>query len=679
MATGREPAVDEIVAARVAASMSLVRALLIASLAVLLLFGAYEVLLATWLSDADPEVLRVLHSVRGALTALVVAGMAIWLILRDGPPLLAAGPLPEDGAADERLAPEQKRLHYARWFILMRWIAIVVAMLAVVMAVDIAELLPGRVSPSLMGLIACLAILNLGYSIYLRVWLTASVGFLMVQVYVDLIVLVMLLHYSGGIENPLSPLLLLHVIIAGIILSRTHAYVVAAVASVLFGLLAWGECTGVLPHYLLSLFPHDHINGIVRHAAHDPLYASSRVALQTLILFLVAYFTTTLVDRIRADERRLEAQTDRALAQAQTLERALDTTGTALCLCDRELQPFWANARWTEWVQHTPELSCSVRSSGSSAISTLQDGIVRNDEISGVCAADQAGAAHERRVYHVTTAPVRDRAGQISQVVTLARDITEQHDAQARALHAERLAAVGELAGQVAHEVNNPIAIISAKARLLLGDRAEPLPPKAAQEVMKITELTDRVARIAQGLLSYCRPAPGARIPLDVAMPLRRARAYVDTRALDEGVLICDELPHHLPYVHANAAELEQVFLNIFLNALDAMPDGGRLQIHAEVTPAVDVGATPFIVVRIADTGVGVPAALRARLFEPFLTTKGRNGSGLGLAICQGLVRSHGGEIELESEPGRGTCVTVRLPASIRSHLRPGEQVESHV
>ena len=659
MAAGREPDVDPMVAARLTASMSLLRVLLGASAAVLLLFGVYEVLLATWLSDADAGLRSLFHDVRAGATALIVAGVAGWLILRDGPPLLAAGPLPLDGVTGGRVDPEQKRLHYARWFIIMRWIAIVVAILAVVGAVDIAELLPARVSPSLMGLIACLTILNLGYSLYLRMEGPATVGFLMVQVYVDLLFLIAMLHYSGGIENPLSPLLLLHVIIAGIVLSRMHAYVVAAVASVLFGLLAWGECTGVLPHYLLSLFPHEHINGIVRHAAHDPLYAASRVTLQTLILFLVAYFTTTLVDRIRADERQLEKQADRALAQAQTLERALDTTGTALCLCDRELHPYWSNARWTEWVAHTPELSCIMRSCGSPATSTLQDGIVRSDEVSS---SGEAGESPDNanRVFHVTTAPVRDRTGQISQVVTLARDVTEQHAAQARALRAERLAAVGELAGQVAHEVNNPIAIISAKVRLLLAAQPGTLTPKAVQELTKVADLADRVARIAQGLLSYCRPAPGTRMPIDPALPLRRALAYVDARAAAAAVQLCDELPPRLPHVNANAAELEQVFLNVLLNALDAMPDGGRLQLRAEMTTAA--AGTSDVALHIEDTGIGVPPELRAHVFEPFLTTKGRNGSGLGLSICQGLVRSHGGEIDLASEPGRGTCVTVRLP-----------------
>jgi signal transduction histidine kinase len=641
------------------AGVALYRPMLAAFVTVLLLFAVFEVVEKLWLDGVEDGLLQLLHRVRAGAAALVTIGVASWLLLREGPPLLAAGPLPGEHVGESGIDPAQKRLHFARWLIVMRWIAVMVAAVGIAAAVEVAGLLPRHVGPALGAIIAWLMLLNLGYSVYLR-QCGASTALLAVQVYVDVVVLILLLHFSGGIENPLAPLLLLHVIIAGIVLGRAHSYLVAGFCSVLFGLLAWGELTGVLPHYTLRLFPHVHVDGIIVHASHDPLYAASRVALQALMLLLVAYFTTTLVERIRRDERQLEALADRALAQAQTLERALDTTGTALCLCDREFQPHWANTRWAEWLAAAPELSCQAGVHGAAAGSTLLDGRVRQDEIRA-----HSGDGHAR-VFHLTTAPLRDRDDRISHVVTLARDVTEQHEAQARTVRAERLAAVGELAGQVAHEVNNPIAIISAKARLLLRDTTGALPAKVSQEITKIAELSDRVARIAQGLLSYCRPAPGARMPLDVRLPVRRALAYVDARAADQGVRLSDELPERMPAVHANVAELEQVFLNLFLNALDAMPDGGVLSVRGQADPEAAAGAV--VAVLVSDTGHGISEAIRERVFEPFLTTKGGQGSGLGLSICQGLVRSHGGEITIVSEAaggaGSGTRVRVSLPAS---------------
>jgi signal transduction histidine kinase len=659
-------------AAAEAASVSLLRALGAAFAAVLLLYVGYELVERLWLVDADVRLLETLQRVRGAAAAVLAAGVASWLILREGPPVLAAGMLPGDDASGRAASEAQKQMHHARWFILMRWVAVVVATIAVFVTVEVAELLPAQVGPALGSLIVLLTILNLGYSLYLR-YFGAQPAFLAVQVYADIVVLILLLHFSGGIENPLTPMLLLHVIIAGIVLSRAHAYLVAAVGSVLFALLAWTECVGLLPHYTLRVFPHHHFEGLVLHAAHDPLYAGSRVLLQALVLLLVAYFTTTLVSRIRHDEGELHALAERARAQTQLLERALETTGTALCLCDRELRPYWSNARWLAWEATAAELCGGLSQAGSPAHATLADGLVRTTEVR----TETAGSGDaEDRVFEVTTAPLRDRDGSVSDVVTLARDVTAQHEAQLRARKAERLAGVGELAGQVAHEVNNPIAIISAKARLLLRAGREQLPEHAREEVVKIADLSDRVARIAQGLLSYCRPAPGARQPLDLRLPARRALAYVESRALAAGVSLKDELPAQLPAILGNGAELEQVFLNVFLNALDAMPDGGSLGIRARVErdprrfPAPAQTERPaIVVVEVVDSGSGIDPAIRERVFEPFLTTKGGKGTGLGLSICQGLVRSHGGDIWLDSEPGRGTCVTVVFPVGAPKSL----------
>jgi signal transduction histidine kinase len=269
------------------------------------------------------------------------------------------------------------------------------------------------------------------------------------------------------------------------------------------------------------------------------------------------------------------------------------------------------------------------------------------------------GGADGPAILQLTTAPLLDNAGATTHVAQLGQDVTEQKRIQSGMLRAERLAAVGELAGKVAHEVNNPIAVISAKARLLIAD--EPLSSRAIEELGKIAELSDRVARIAQGLLSYCRPNAGLAQPVDLSIPLRKALAIVEAPAGFAGIGIEERLPEGLPHVRVNASEMEQIFLNLFLNALDAMPRGGRLLLEAAVA---DGGpGTPTLEVTIEDTGTGVPEHLLPRVFEPFVTTKeeGR-GTGLGLSICMGLVRSNGGEIGLESSPGRGTRVRLRFP-----------------
>ncbi|HMR79297.1 MAG TPA: ATP-binding protein, partial [Polyangiaceae bacterium] len=268
-----------------------------------------------------------------------------------------------------------------------------------------------------------------------------------------------------------------------------------------------------------------------------------------------------------------------------------------------------------------------------------------------------------QRVFRVTTAPIRGPDKRIHKIAELAQDISKDKIAQEKMVRAGRLAAVGELAGQIAHEVNNPIAIISAKARLLLSIHREQLSSKTIAELEKIVHQSDRVAGIAQGLLSYCRPSAGARAPVDVRAPLRSALSLVEQRARGLKVSLKDSLESTSVSVVANAGELEQVFLNLLLNAIDAMPDGGELS--TTLTAAKDEDGAPWLQIDIADTGHGIDPDALEHIWDPFFTTKpaGR-GTGLGLSICAGLIRSHNGHIDVRENSPVGTIMTVHLPVS---------------
>ncbi|HEY5550461.1 MAG TPA: ATP-binding protein [Opitutaceae bacterium] len=617
------------------------------------------------------QTVHLLHMLRGILSSLIVAGVVGWMIIRTSPGFLTATPADEAWAQRSRPTAAERAKTYACWFIAMRWIAAMLAGILVFISVQLVGWLPKEVWWPLASTVVTLTGFNILYTLSLR-WERALPTLILLQGYLDLVVLTTLLHFSGGIENPLSMMMIFHVIIGGILLSRGRCYWIAATASGLFALMAWAEWAEVVEHYTLQLLPHfEQPGGEMFHPAHHTLYAISRVVLQAVVLFLTAYFVTILAELLRENERRLEAMAGRALAGQQLLEQALETTGTGLRVIGRDLQTFWANTRWKEWFECPPGKTCegsdSLNCANSPAGQTLDDGQIRVTEIvleKGACASELSGVNNNEHVFQVTTAPLRDLSGHVHQIVELAQDITQQKQVQAQMLRAGRLAAVGELAGQVAHEVNNPISIISAKARLLLTDHREEMSSKIAQELGKITDLSNRVARIAQGLLSYCRPSPATRGRLDLRQPIRKSLAMVEQHAREIGVVIQDELPEALPPVKANASELEQVFLNLLLNALDAMPKGGRLKVSAATT--AQRNDQPAVAVAVEDTGVGIPETIRDRIFEPFFTTKqeGR-GTGLGLSICLGLVRSHGGEIEVESEPGRGSRFTVKLPVAV--------------
>lgn len=637
------------------------RTLAIALGIVLVLFAMYEAVERVWLHDVDMETLHILHRIRGLLAALVAASFVGWFIIRKSQPLLTSALAPGEWATGARPRETERTLVYARWFIQMRWIAVVVAFTLIVVTVQVVELLPLVVWWPLIMTVIVLVLLNLVYTELARQKRTNK-RLLAFQAYADLLILTVLLHFSGSLENPLAPLMLFHVIIAGIILSRRQCYAVAIVGGAFFAILATLELTGVVHHYTLGIFPHIEDGGHLTHAAQEPMYVVSQVVLHVTILLLTAFFVTTLSDRLRRDERQLERYAERISTERQLLSQALDTTGTALCVCDHNLVPTWNNRQWNTWFGNVPidsTIHREIYGAKSPARQTMEDGQVRVFEMPFEEQAPAEGAGDPGRTLLTTTAPLMNQDGEINRVVQLAQDITEQKRTQAALIRADKLAAVGEMAGEVAHEINNPIAIISAKARLLLANHRSDISDTVAEELAKVTDMADRIARITQGMLSYSRPSAATRFELDARMPVRKALMLIEQRARNNNVQINDRLPDRALDVMANADELEQVFLNIFLNSMDAMPEGGSLDVSAS-----SVADQHEIVVE--DTGWGVDDEIQERVFDPFFTTKVEGeGTGLGLSICVGLVRSHGGTIELWSEKGRGTRTTVTLPVHV--------------
>ena len=257
-----------------------------------------------------------------------------------------------------------------------------------------------------------------------------------------------------------------------------------------------------------------------------------------------------------------------------------------------------------------------------------------------------------------TVSPVLDEAGEVVAWVRISRDVGASKRMQARLAQASKMAALGELAGNIAHEINNPIGVVSGKARLLLS--REELSPKVERELGKIVEQCDRIGRLTRGLLDYCRPAGGQPSQVDAHIHLRKAAAFVDTRAQRHNVTIELELLDDPPLVWGEGSELQQVFLNLLLNGIDALsPEGGKIRIETRRGTLRGQNALEVVV---SDDGPGIPAEIQDRVFEPFFTTRDGKGTGLGLAICHGLVQGQGGEIRLSSASGGGACFELAFP-----------------
>jgi two-component system NtrC family sensor kinase len=256
----------------------------------------------------------------------------------------------------------------------------------------------------------------------------------------------------------------------------------------------------------------------------------------------------------------------------------------------------------------------------------------------------------------------------------------EQRRMEARLREAERIAAMGKIAAGLAHEVGTPLNVISGRTEALLRSGATGEP--GARHLKVISGQIRRIARIVRGMLDFGRAREPHLTPTELGDVLEKVLELLEDRFAERGIAVRVVSAPRVPGVLADADQLQEVFLNIALNAVDAMPHGGTLTIEAgmatrrpPVLPASGPGAGPaapsgaaeepraYASVAIGDTGVGIAEENLGRLFDPFFTTKEvGQGTGLGLSVAYGIVRDHGGWIDVESEKGHGTRVTVFLP-----------------
>jgi PAS domain S-box-containing protein len=253
--------------------------------------------------------------------------------------------------------------------------------------------------------------------------------------------------------------------------------------------------------------------------------------------------------------------------------------------------------------------------------------------------------------------PIREHDTLVGAVVIF-KDITERKHIEREMQNADRMALVGQLASGLAHEIGTPLNIIAGNAELLGMELRDH--DIGSAEVDAIIQHADRITRLIQQLLTFARAKEQPMATLELHEPLANALRLLETRFMRQGIAVRLEVSSELPLVCGRAEQLEQVFLNVLVNAWHAMPEGGTLTIAAAVTTGQTVRLS------FGDTGVGMSAAVLARAFEPFYSTKGERGTGLGLAICKRIIEGHQGMLYLESTPGGGTTVIMELPQAAR-------------
>jgi two-component system, NtrC family, sensor kinase len=258
--------------------------------------------------------------------------------------------------------------------------------------------------------------------------------------------------------------------------------------------------------------------------------------------------------------------------------------------------------------------------------------------------------------FHFKAYPLNDPAGVPVGSVNVLRNITVEKGLQAQWIQSEKMAATGRLAASLAHEINNPLQAIQGCLDLV---QANPDDPTKRQRYLTManSEL-ERLATIVRRMLDFNRPSKGVRARVDVR-GLIDEMLLLSAKRLQQGkIKVETKWETDMPITSGVGNQLTQVFLNLVLNAVESMPQGGKLEICGRVLEENG----KWLTISFADSGVGIPPDILDNIFEPFYTTK-PDGTGLGLAVCHNIVTSHGGRVTVESAAGRGSTFTVWLPA----------------
>jgi two-component system NtrC family sensor kinase len=266
------------------------------------------------------------------------------------------------------------------------------------------------------------------------------------------------------------------------------------------------------------------------------------------------------------------------------------------------------------------------------------------------------------RHWLVSKVPMKNESGEVTHVITVGEDVTMRVEAIQAVARAEKLAAVGRLAAGVVHEINNPLATISACAESL-EQRTEEGAYGVSTDADDLREYLElirseafRCKTITTGLLDFSRSRPGDRLPVDLEEVLRSSAKLVNHQGRGRNIRFEFEIEPAMPTIVADGGQLQQALISLATNAIDAMPNGGVLTFRASTVQG-------RVQIEVSDTGAGIPPGNMSKIFEPFFTTKELGkGTGLGLSVCYGIISEHGGRLSVRSTVGLGSTFKIILP-----------------
>ena len=448
---------------------------------------------------------------------------------------------------------------------------------------------------------------------------------------------------TGGASSILAFLYVLLVTGACVLLSRTGGLAIAAVSSVLYTGIVLGRTVVPLSAFL------------------DAPRETSALELLTIFLNAGTFLTVAIVagglaEQFRSTRAQLETQ-HRDLLDLQAFKDLLfQSVDTGLIALDR-------SHRVTAFNRAAGEITGvgAARAIGSAWTAVFGPFADLEEIAATIDASPRASLPHETTLrrpdggsvsVRITFSALRSGEGDRVGLIAVCEDLSVIRAMEARMRQADRLATLGRMSANIAHELRNPLASLTGAIEVLAGPATGPDARERLSQI--VLRESERLNQIIKNFLDYARPAPLAPETVDVAETAEEVLVLLGHRALPEGLKVVREFAPPLPW-RVDPQQFRQVLWNLCLNAVQAMPEGGELRLGAAAR-----GRT--LEVWVADTGEGFAAGDLAQVFEPFHSTK-PEGTGLGLALVHRVVRDHGGDIDVRSTPGLGTTFTLALPA----------------
>lgn len=541
---------------------------------------------------------------------------------------------------------EKKRF---TWFILIR-LLVVSFFLGLTIVLNLKE--PDAISVRALFHLIRLIIATYAFSICSLLFLNLAPKyrqpFTYVQIIWDILFVTLLILITGGVVSPFSFIYILSIANASTFLSRREAYYTASLCAILYGGMLVMQLYGMLQPEGIALYPLQN---------YTRTYAFYTFLVNIVAFYLTAFLTGQLAERIRRTETALlEKEIDyEELERLHSSIVANINSGLVTVNNQGKIRVF---NRYAEQITQFSQADAYNK-----PLIRIFPGLTDHNivfDLDWSVEIRYKPTHGTGRILRFNSSPLCDKDGSpIGSVISFS-DLTRVRRMEEELKRSDRLAAIGQLSARMAHEIRNPLASISGSVQLLA--QHDDIPEEDCRLFDIIVRETDRLNALINDFLVYARPKQSEKSQVQLHGLIEDIKSLVTGDLKFSGIEIIEDASTDI-YIFVDSDQFKQVFWNLLLNAAEAMPDGGRIWIHALKRDNADlqINARRIVKITIADDGPGMDQQQTKSIFEPFFTTK-VHGSGLGLATVYRIIEAHGGRITLKSWPGKGTAFDIYLP-----------------